>query len=462
MLIAAGDFYRRQILKWFRSLVGLVTALFVCVACDPCTGVRSCSSTGYLAADGQIVQTSTGQGVKGARVDLVRRGGLAVDVDSLSAVTDADGYWRIEFAAQGSGTVTVDAQVTVAGAAQYWVRAIPLVTSTHGGDANILPRWVTEPYFPYYGELFVRGAESQRVGGASIEFTRTGGVPLYGANVSPGPYRAKSDGFGRFPLLSPLGVGVFSPAVGDVIGDLTVVDASGDTSIARDFHVRSSPLYRPPIGIYRVGVGPSLSYDLEFRSRSSNAPAAGVSVSFVQTGGVSITPTSFADISRSDGRFSFRLHALQSGRVDGRVVYAAAPPATPETLIVALNTFKADTGRLFATVPVGAYFPYYGTVRANGIAVSGVKVDVQRVSGVPTSPGVDTVTTASDGRFAIALAPGAIGDVVVDLALRPPLPYQPVTIRGVRLSVALRTVPLISVGTFDLVTGAVSASRSVP
>lgn len=424
--------------------VGALFALMLLSGCDPCSGVLGCSASNdspYLAADGQIVDAGTGVGVDGIRVDVIRRSGVVVAQDSLSVVTANGGHWRVEFTTQSSGSLEADAVVSAPGGVPYRVRGVQLATSRRGGEGNLIPRWVERPYFGNAAELFVRGTPDQRLAQVVVEFRRTGGLELKGVSVNNGLVRTSTDFAGRAPLFSAEGNSVYTDGLGAVVGDLIVRRSATDSSVVKGLSVSSTHLYHAPTGIIRLGVGPSLAYQGEFYSRATGKRLPGVEVLFERLDGVGTAGTTFSTTTDVNGRFSFPLRPLASGVVRGRLIFRAPIPSTPETLLVKLPTFDSDEGRFYGVIGAGAYLPYYGIVVAgSGVGVDGVAVEVRRVGGIEISPSTFTTLTTDGGIFRLNAAPLALGDVIVDLTIRPPAPLQPYTVSGIRLSTADRQV----------------------
>jgi len=214
--------------------------------------------------------------------------------------------------------------------------------------------------------------------------------------------------------------------------------------------IRSTHIYRDTPPIIRLGVGPSLAYQVEFFDRPRRAPLAGVQVEFQRTGGVQTTAERFTAVSRADGRISFPIRPLAAGTLQGRLIFRAPIPSTPETLLVALPTFDDDGGRFFGVVAAGAYLPYFGIVSVGPVGLAGVKVDVKRVGGIQVSPADYTIETRAGGIFPLDPIPLALGEVIVDLTIRPPAPYASFSVRGVRLATADRTVSDRLIGVYPV------------
>ena len=234
-------------------------ALLPLAACDPCTGVARCSADRpYLAATGQIVDKATGAGVDGARIDVVRTGGIAVEFDSLSAVTSGGGFWRVEFATATDGVLEVDIAVRPPNAPGYRVRRLPLTTRLNGGDANLNQTWITRPYFNYAGELFLRGTTDDRIQNRPVAFRITGGVATYGSGAQDSVYRAATDVGGRVELFPQREDGGLLPlGADDLVGDLTVdLGPPLGLSVVRGVRLTPSYVYFDVGRIARFAVGP--------------------------------------------------------------------------------------------------------------------------------------------------------------------------------------------------------------
>ena len=244
--------------KALTAAVGTVLALSL-AACDPCSGIASCSGGGqYLSATGQIVDRLTGLGVDGARIDVVRVGGVDVAQDSLAVTTSGGGFWRVEFAPSDAGTLDVDVKVDAPGGVPYRVRGLRFATRQYKGDANLNQTWVTAPYFNYAGELFLRGTTDDRIQGRPIVFRLTGGVRTRGSGVQDSVFRASTDAGGRVELF-PKGDagGVIPLGADDLVGDLTVYFAAPmDSAVVRGLRLAPSYVYFDQVKIYRVAVGP--------------------------------------------------------------------------------------------------------------------------------------------------------------------------------------------------------------
>jgi hypothetical protein len=230
--------------------------------CDPCAGVIGCADGRYLAATGQIVDASTGVGIDGLRLDVVRTGGIQVVEDSVSAITSGGGFWRVELTADSVGTLVADIQLSAPDTKLYRLHGVRLDTKLHGGDANLNERWVTFLYFDYVGEFYIQGTADVRPQGATVEFRRTSGVPLVGQGVQGDVYQSPTNIAGRVHFFPTSGDSlVFAGDDGPVVGDLVVrLPGASDSTVTRGVQLTPQHTFRdrrdfPPV--IRIGLSPS-------------------------------------------------------------------------------------------------------------------------------------------------------------------------------------------------------------
>jgi len=236
-----------------RSCLAGLALLAALIGCDPCSGVLSCAPGPYLAVDGQMVEPEHGGSLPGVRIDVLRSGGIELDQDSLSAVSDEQGLWHIELVPREVGTALVDIIVTPVDSPAYRLRGVPLVTHDHRGDANLNERWVPYLSIYAYGEFFFAGGDTRAVA-AKVQFRRAGGVPWSGPGVQNDAWSGITDEGGHvllFPRSGPNAV-IFTDG-GSLIGELTVTTADGagvmtvrnvSLGTSNVYHDRS---YLPPI-----------------------------------------------------------------------------------------------------------------------------------------------------------------------------------------------------------------------
>jgi hypothetical protein len=233
----------------------------VLTGCDPCSGVLSCSPGGYLALDGRMVEPVHGLSLPNVRIDVVRTGGLELDRDSVSAITDADGMWHIELSPREAGTVLVDIQVTPPDSSGYRLRDVAFGTRDYRGDGQLNERWTTFLSIPAYGEFILSGQGDTRAQGATVTFRRTGGIPWSGPGVQSDSWTGTTDAAGHVPLFPHTGPKAvrFSEG-GQLTGELTITAATGGVMTVKNLGLGTSNVYHdrsflPPI--LRIAVPPT-------------------------------------------------------------------------------------------------------------------------------------------------------------------------------------------------------------
>jgi hypothetical protein len=118
-------------------------------------------------------------------------------------------------------------------------------------------------------------------------------------------------------------------------------------------------------------------------------------------------------------------------------VLTARPPGggAPVTLgPVRLRTAADDSVRFAGRWNVGPSLLYVGELLTDaGTPVVGARVEFRRTGGIATASGVLAETTNEAGRFRLAPAPLASGEVVGDLHVFPRAPLRDTVIANVRL-----------------------------
>jgi hypothetical protein len=168
----------------------------------------------------------------------------------------------------------------------------------------------------------------------------------------------------------------------------------------------------------------------------SGDDAAGVEVRFFRTGGAALAggDTLYA-LSREDGTFHIEGRAAGAGPVEGTLLFRPPSPyeaflfAVPGVSVSAVRT-RGDV-RFLGIWGVGPlrgarHLSYVGEVRdaADGGALAGVEVEFRRTGGIMVQPDTFRVVSAGDGRFPLLMVPAADGEVIGELWIRPPPPWQ--------------------------------------
>ena len=203
------------------ALMGVVGA-WSTSSCDPCAQLSGCgSSRPTLSYTVEIIEHATGQPVAGASVTLFRTGGVALDHDTVSAVSGSDGFVTLRANAAQVGAVA--GRIVVAPPpprTPYSVDTLTFATSNVRGNGGVLGRWVVDPYIAYVGEVN-NGFTGPHVAGARVTFVRRSGLA-----ISPDTLTDVTDIGGRF-FLQPKVLG----ATGVVVGDLYVQLANSSSQL---------------------------------------------------------------------------------------------------------------------------------------------------------------------------------------------------------------------------------------
>lgn len=154
----------------------MVLALVLCVpvaACDPCFGTVGCNTGPVLNYSGRVIDRETDRPVSGVRVAFERTKGVEMFPSTVSAVSDADGYFTLRGEANEVGWVYGNFIVEPPGLPSYDLE-FRLHSQLRGGEGGDLGRLVLEPYFIFIGDI--RDANDRVIPDVHVDFRRTGGV----------------------------------------------------------------------------------------------------------------------------------------------------------------------------------------------------------------------------------------------------------------------------------------------
>jgi len=237
-----------MLLRMRRLIPLTVLSLVSLVSCDPCLGTLSCRVPTHFAINGQIVSAFDGRGIDGIRIDAIHVSGVLANTDSLTTATSNGGFFRFDVGAQQTGGATFDVVVHTPRLDQPY--RVPIAVTTHNaaGEADMLDRWVAEPYFPDFLELFRRGTTDDRIASTEITFTRTSG-----AQLSVPVFSTTTDVAGRAVFFQLL---VFPRTYEAVTGDLVIQFAPPLSPETQQITIMPTYLYHPPPGILRLAAGP--------------------------------------------------------------------------------------------------------------------------------------------------------------------------------------------------------------
>jgi 5-hydroxyisourate hydrolase-like protein (transthyretin family) len=290
----------------------------------------------------------------------------------------------------------------------------------------------TEPRIAVEGELIVHW-DGAPVAGVEIDFFRTGGIDLPVDTV-----RTMTNREGRFRVVVPTdGPGTVEGAI-----EVRPPGFSGyrvDGLVFETTRTRGDGSILPP-----WVVDPYFPYVGELFSRRTGQPMASAAVEFRRTGGVSLYGNLESDgtvRTRTDdaGRFLLLefVYPQEPGEVVGdlRVEPAAGGAAFSIPGIRLESTHVAYHPLRLARWGIGPSLRYVGELyfRAGRVPAAGVEVEFLRVGGIEASPETFTAVTGADGRFEFPLVAARDGELIGELRIRPPPPYAPELVTGVRV-----------------------------
>lgn len=272
------------------------------------------------------------------------------------------------------------------------------------------------------GQIIVRETGAP-VHGVTLDFVRTGGVELAADSV-----RTTTDGYGHFQL------SVDASGIGEVVGDLVVrPPAPGQPYRISGLRLPTSDVRGEGVIIGRMVVVPYIEFIGELYSRSGGQLLSGAEVTIKRTGGVAVSPDSFAITTGSDGRIYFKAQAANPGDMVADLVVTS--PALGRTFrrsdVHFSATYLDRIPEVAAVWRFGTVLPYVGEVyyRGTGARSAGIQIEFQRTEGIPVDPDSFVTTTGPDGRFPFLTTPLADGELVGRLIIRPPAPEAPETLQ---------------------------------
>jgi hypothetical protein len=115
--------------------------------------------------------------------------------------------------------------------------------------------------------------------------------------------------------------------------------------------VYAATTYHIPVQFLRAGIGPSLQYAVVVAD-SAGRPVPGARVAFRRTGGIGVTPASFAAVADASGRLVLPTVPSAAGTLLGTVTITAAGLKST-TFSVSIPTFDSDDTPVLGTWRAG-------------------------------------------------------------------------------------------------------------
>ena len=193
----------------------------------------------------------------------------------------------------------------------------------------------------------------------------------------------------------------------------------------------------------------SIRYQGEVTLRFLGGAAEGIQVEFVRTGGVGLDRDTIRTETNALGSFSLEAEADGAGEVVGELILY--PPGSTGSGPISLVRIPMSlaTGRSASDVrylgPFSVphlYFGAYGELfyrggplyATEGVFARNVEVEFRRTGGIRVEPDTFVVRSNGAAQFPLEPQPLEVGEVVFDLLIRPPAPYQSFSVSNVRMS----------------------------
>jgi hypothetical protein len=407
------------------SLALAAGAVISAEGCDPCAGVSNCRPGSHIAISGRLLVRESSKPVAGGRISFIRTSGAKLSSDSISAVSDGDGFFLLSTDAAEDGAVRGRLRVEPPNATTYTVPEVVAQTSRVAGEGTDLGRIVSDPFLNFIGEIQDR-LTNKVIPLSDIVFKRTGGI-----DIQPSTISVQADRSGRF-FLAPKALGV-----GAVTGNV-IVSAPGYPGELFTIPISISTEYRDlsSVGVSVLHLGAALLWSGEVYRRGSNAHIAGIPVDFARTGGIAVTPDHFTVSTNDIGLFPIQPIPSTEGELIGDVTIHSPPPFSPAVIRgVRVTTQQDDSVRSagrwgFGSQAFGSIEFWYRTTMVP--ATAGPTVVFHRTSGVATD--VDTYSDKINnfGRSGLQLATHDTGSLVGDFEVQLGEPYGTELIKGIR------------------------------
>ncbi len=387
-------------------------------ACDPCAGIAYCHVYPEASYGAQAIEHQSGKAVAGVSVMFARESGLEMLVDTLRAVSAADGFFVLRGQAYGTGDAI--GTLTVTPPAPWPPYAVPnfhITAKTVWGGGHFAGRLLVNPYVMFLGEVFDRRTAS-RVPGASLTVQSVAG-PF----TEPILFQGVTDELGRFLILPKFA------GFGQLDFQITLNVPNDPETYNIPYRVTPNILDRPPYALL-VQFPRVLRYIVETSRRGTGQFVPGVTWEFARTGGIAVTPTNLTGVPSENGRFAIMPRPTTDGALIGALTIRA-PGFPPETVTLSLPTSYTDSVFFLGIKGYGAqaYMLAQLIDRATGLPPT-QKMDgrVLRVSGLSlvyppgTNPAADSGLrrVTKSGQLPYVVATQDSGEVFFNLELRPP------------------------------------------
>ena len=354
----------------------------------------------YLFIVGEVRDRLTGAPVRDARVTLSQLSGVDVSGPPLQFVTDGDGRFFTQLDAGDVGPISLEAVITAPGYPRSYRINVHQRTQFVDRPARDVTVLRLRPAFQYVGEVTRRGSR-EVLPGVTVEFRRTGGIPVSPEVVSPAV-----NALGLFAITPEPLVDVEN---GEMTGDLTITPpAPLPVEVIRGLRLIATDGDSGRL-LGRFGYGAQVYVRAPLQYRANGAPLRkGILAKLWHAGGLPFT-MSEGDSGIRDTDTTGSVPFIAPTADSGAVVFGMEvrfPGFAPETIQVQARARYDSAANIPSPSKVGPWYPWYGELRDADTdeAVAGATV-VFRAIDADARNGFMLARTDTAGQFRFAGIP---------------------------------------------------------
>jgi hypothetical protein len=188
--------------------------------------------------------------------------------------------------------------------------------------------------------------------------------------------------------------------------------------------------------------------------------AAGVLVEFRPDPNSSVTEM-LSGVSNGDGLFRLTAPAREAGQLTGTLVFH--PPDPYPQFVFSVPGVRVYTTQVrgdpthvgnwgVGPVRTEPHISYVGELffGDSGERAADVEVEFRRTGGIAVRPDTFTVRSNAQGRVPFFMEPVGEGEVEGEIEVRPPDPYQPLTVTGLRMQTLIGKDDIRLIGVWSI------------
>lgn len=326
---------------------GLVLLAFVSPAflsgCAECAGTPSCHNFAEISEGGQFIEHKSGSPVAGVAVAFVRRSGIAIDRDTVKALSDAEGFFTLRVGSVYDGSVYGDVLVIPPAPYQpYTISDVTLRTSRVRGNGGYFGRWVVNPYLVLVGHVRDRKTHTP-LPDVTVTMRRIGG-----GRLAEDSRTFVTDAGGQFAWVDPE---IVQPGTIDATFEIQASGYPRSYNVPREVFLQHQD---GQLSFIILPVGSGLSYSATTGRRGSGAQLPGVTVEFRRTGGIATQPEQLSIPVDANGSFPIPIEPLSDGTVFGELTITPPAPYPAEVHQLTLETSDDDRVQWLGVLGYGA------------------------------------------------------------------------------------------------------------